>query len=716
MSSTDPNPGPTPGAWADSTGDVGAGGDVLRMLQEVEAQLEHLRQAEQRQREMQQTLEERAKSLEDRERLAEEARTALESDRRTLETELEELRQRREAFDAQAREAEERSAALSQSESDSASRAEEVSRRLAEVEDREREIGERAESLQAKASEIDERARALEGEASDIAGQLDRVRTEMEHQERAAEEATRERDELRDEAQRNANDLQVTRDQLERLKEAYKEQARRAAEAANAEELTEELAELRNERERLASELEAHQAQHEREHQETCAERDRLATELEALRATQHELEPIRAETERLTAALEEAQTQHERALGELRSERDRLAGELEAHRDQIGGDERALHERVDYAVNAERERLAKEFEADRERAEREFEVERERMGREFRAERDRLESEVRAAMHAAEHGGKQPASNRGGSERAERRRHRLMRYRSAVTARARKLRVANEVLRERIAQCDGLLSQRRELAAAKRAIDETRGRVEAARARTSASAVTFFMLATVIMLGGISWLITGHFAPATYTASARLAAAVPPDATEDPAQFEAWQQFHEELLMHPRTLERAAGRFQRRGMDELARPEAVKTEIEPVLVHASNQPGDLTLEIRGPGREHTQRVLETYVTSIVAEANESRARRRDGYSTVVSDPATSGTEAIMDERPKYALMGLGGATAVAMVLWFGLWGAMSKRKAAFEASARLDEILADSRWVDPVPDVPRRAGSNTQG
>jgi len=68
--------------------------------------------------------------------------------------------------------------------------------------------------------------------------------------------------------------------------------------------------------------------------------------------------------------------------------------------------------------------------------------------------------------------------------------------------------------------------------------------------------------------------------------------------------------------------------------------------------------------------------------------------------------------EAVADPRPKYAGIGLAIAAGVAAILWFGLWGAMSKVRARYEASSRLDEILDEARWVDPVPDVARRPGA----
>lgn len=576
MSPTDPNAAHG-GSWTGATGEAGPGGDVLRMLQEVEAQLAHLRQAEQRQRETQQALDRRAAEIEEALRHTEERRAALEAERQTIQHAAAELREREERLESRRNEFGAHASTLDLEKRRAATLAAEAEALRERLAAREERLAEREAMVEARTRDLDQRSTALDDRASGVTSELDRLRTELHHHDRERDALVRERDALHEESLRSAEALRTTKDQLHRLKEAYKEVSRRAAEGGG-------------------------------------------------------------ADTERLSQELAEARAEHERIEQELRARLDEARAELER------------------------------------------------------------------AAHA-----KQPPKVIVGGERVHRRWDRLRRYRLAVRGRARKLRLANDVLRERIAACDGLLTQRRELAAAKRAIDETRGRVEAARARTSASASTFFVFATLILLGALSWLITGQFVPATYVASARIDAVAPDGAAVDEAQQTAWQQFHEELLMHPRLLERAAGRFQRRGMAELTKPEAVKAELEPVLAHASGRPGELSLEIVGEGRERTERVLETYVTALVAEANESRARRRDAFSTIIAEPARSGTEPVADPRPLYAAMGLGGATVVAAAVWFGLWGAMARRRAAFEASSKLDEILAESRWADPAPDVPRR-------
>jgi hypothetical protein len=290
--------------------------------------------------------------------------------------------------------------------------------------------------------------------------------------------------------------------------------------------------------------------------------------------------------------------------------------------------------------------------------------------------------------------------------ERVVSRMRRLRACRNVVSARARKLRRAGEVLQQRVEQCDTLLQQRRELAAAKRALDELHRRVESARAKQSTALQLCVWLVTLSTLAGLSWVIAGRYSPPSYASKTVIAAETDGANAGDVG---AWDEFHIELLTHPRLIERVAARLQRRGMTDVGTVDAVRTMIDNSLTHRELSPGRLEVEVIAQGRERSTRLLETYVTALVAEANEARPRRRDGMATVIELEPQAGEEPVADLRPKYAGIGLAISAGTAALLWFGLWSAMSKVRARYESSSRLDEILNEARWVDPVPDVSRR-------
>ena len=391
--------------------------------------------------------------------------------------------------------------------------------------------------------------------------------------------------------------------------------------------------------------------------------------------------------------------------LAEFRGQADRLRQELESQQGSASAGHQELLDKIE-SLSVERDRLAAQVQQQGTATQKEVEDLREKVEGLIH-ERDLLSAELASARS------RQPPvtgqSRAMPPARVASRMRRLRACRNVVSARARKLRRAGEVLQQRVEQCDTLLQQRRELAASKRALDELHKRVETARAKQSTALQLCVWLVTLSTLAGLSWVIAGRYSPPSFASKTVIAAETDGANAGDVV---AWDEFHIELLTHPRLIERVAARLQRRGMTDVGTVDAVRTMIETSLTHRELSPGRLEVEVVAQGRERSTRLLETYVTALVAEANEARPRRRDGMATGIELEPVAGQEPVADLRPKYAGIGLAISAGTAALLWFGLWSAMAKVRARYEASSRLDEILNEARWVDPVPDVSRRAAA----
>lgn len=213
-------------------------------------------------------------------------------------------------------------------------------------------------------------------------------------------------------------------------------------------------------------------------------------------------------------------------------------------------------------------------------------------------------------------------------------------------------------------------------------------------------------------MLGLLSWIVAGQFVQPVYAARAVLAAqqrATNPN----PAELEGWQTFHVDLLTDPRLLDRVAERMERRGIADLAHPARLAAALESSLVWTSTAPGRLELELRGPGAERTLRALDTYVSTLVAEANTARSRRADAAVTVVESQPRLGGEPIEDRRPIYAGVGLAVSSLLAVGFWSVIWRRLSKAQSVFEQADRLDQLLEERRWVDPIEQLINREDSS---
>ncbi len=277
-------------------------------------------------------------------------------------------------------------------------------------------------------------------------------------------------------------------------------------------------------------------------------------------------------------------------------------------------------------------------------------------------------------------------------------RRQRMQRCRLLLRERSGKIRQASEMLKARHQQYEQVLSLRGEVITAKRAVDSLAKKVQTASARTRAAAAVFYLAGLIAVLGALSWAITRQMVPATYVARAVVVADARNKTLSD-ADLAAWQSYHETLLGDPQFLESAAERMGRRGIATLATPGDLKAELDKSFDSQSAQNGQLVLELRGLGADRTQRVLDTYVTALVSQANAAKEHRSDGAATTILEPARCAPTPVKDPRPLYAAGLLGGSTVVFLLIGGLVWGRLAAAKQKFETEARIDEFVESPDW-----------------
>lgn len=286
-----------------------------------------------------------------------------------------------------------------------------------------------------------------------------------------------------------------------------------------------------------------------------------------------------------------------------------------------------------------------------------------------------------------------------------ETRRRRLKLMHAMLRDRTDKVRKASEALRHRFEQCEGVLKQRAELAATRERIIEAEKRIQNASSRTRAAAVTLCAVATMGVIGGLSWALARQVAPATFVATAELAA----DGrgrTLQPGELQEWQNYHEKMFSDPRFHQMAAERFQRLGMASVGTPTDVKRLVEERIRWESLNPGQMSLHLQGQGSRNTERMLNTFAAAFASHANAAQTARTDGGVTRVTQEARTGDEPIDNTRTYWALAMMGIGTSICFFVATALWKKLAGAKTAFEQDHQIAAILDENRWgvqVDAV-------------
>lgn len=295
--------------------------------------------------------------------------------------------------------------------------------------------------------------------------------------------------------------------------------------------------------------------------------------------------------------------------------------------------------------------------------------------------------------------------------ERLTRRRERLRKYRSAVRDQADKVRKASEIVKKRYDQAEQVLSHRAELAAIRERVIDADRRSQSGRARTRAVQISFFAVAIVAILGGMSWAISSQVAPAAFMAESTVSA----DGRGrelSAAELDEWKSFHEGVLKDPLFHEAAAERFKRLGLMQLATPVAVREVIDTSITTDDSRPGELSIRMIGAGAARTERVMEAFTAAFASYANSMQQKRIDGSATKVLKPASVSGEPIDNTRTYYALGFMGAGLVVVFAAALAVWSKLARAKTSFEMDQQVASALVGTQWADLVKPDARQADS----
>lgn len=617
---------------------------------------------------------------------AREAVSRRESDMGGRQRSIEEAAARLEALQAQAKE---RSGKLE-------SRAQELEQAEARLTDQAHEIGRRLEAMEAQSRDLSERAAAAEERARQAEQELETSRARREQAEEAVgaleaalAEARRESSSISTSVEESesqigtlttrANELEerIERLSAEReLRQAERDEALRVCERLERESaerlgmIEEKLAEAED----RASEADSNAEGYRRRADALEAAARALAEELEQARAGGGDDAGLRAQVAERDRAIAERDEAIAGLQSKLATATEKITQFGEFIKTQMpggGGKAAAALE----SLQARVAELKGQVDA-------------------LRLERDRLAARLVQRPQG-------PVSD----ERLQLRRERLSRMRKHLRVQGRKVRRANELLQDRFAQCESLLSRRAELAAVHQTILEQREKTKSQRSLSAASGAMLAFVVTAAVLLGLSWIAAEKVSPGEYAATAIIAADGGERVLAESAR-EEWQHYHEQMFEDPRFIESLADMLKRRGMATLGTPGAVQQALASGFTMSSPSDGQLHLEYRDNGTTRTERVLDTVAVAVARNANRTRSRRTDGAMSVVSSPAQVGSDPVGGDRLVYAAGIFGGGLCLSLTFGAVVWRRMATAKSTFEHDQQLQALLSEARWQDPRVDL----------
>lgn len=608
--------------------------DVLGALTTIEAQLAALRQTQaDHEQEIATAQEQLAAREHDLKALAATVRdkqAALQKREADLATRESSIAEREQRLDADRRAVESARAALDDRTGTLEARTAEIEARASELAEREAAIQDReqaatdADTLQARVESAHAEIDTLTRELTESSARLDRSAAESESLRDQVAGLTRDcaaASRLGDDARRRAGELEgsvaTITQQHDRARAELAEMVRSALSPARVEELVEEG-------------IEKARAEWATAHEATAA----AAAEAESLRAKLDDLRAARdAATARAEAAerasIESAQQAAE-AEARIRATADRNDG------NQAGADPHELAKR-DAAIKALRDRM---MAAQQDKASLEV-----KLG-EATGELEKLRAQP---MQPAPMSGAMAGVSSAAHEQLSEERSKIVKMREAVTERERAINAKAQA----IAACASW-----------------------AKATYTAAA----LMGCLLVCAGASWVASGRIATPMFNARAALAID-DRERAATPEQLEAWQEYHEKLVLDPQLMDQVASRMRLRGVEALADPSDVHDMLEERLDVAADGAGNISLTLQGRGAQPTERALETLVTSYISLANSTRDMRRDGCGVMVVSPAAADANPVgASGRMNAFLLCFGGSAAVLLLVVFKIASADRSR------------------------------------
>lgn len=314
------------------------------------------------------------------------------------------------------------------------------------------------------------------------------------------------------------------------------------------------------------------------------------------------------------------------------------------------------------------------------------------------REERERLDRKISELKSASKAGGPVREAIHPGTSSLRQRR--LKRCRAILREHVSKVRKASEVLAKRFEQCEQVLMQRSQLAAAKRQLDIAGASLARRAAAKRAGVLTLCIVLTLAVLGALSWAVVGQAWPGDFSARTEIAADGRGRELSD-GELDEWRRALEATLADPQFAETVAGRMRQRGYESLGTTGAIRDLFAGSFSHDSPAPGTLALELRATGREKAARSLDIIATALASDANAARERRADGAVTLIKGPAAAGAQPIEDHRLPRTGIVLLGAVVLTCGLGLGVWSKLSRAKQEFELGSQIDQVLDDAKWSE---------------
>ena len=285
------------------------------------------------------------------------------------------------------------------------------------------------------------------------------------------------------------------------------------------------------------------------------------------------------------------------------------------------------------------------------------------------------------------------------------RRRKRLRRSRELIARQSAKVRKASALLNERFEQCEAMLAHRATVVEAHRAVEELGEKLKRRKAAMRSGWLAVAAVVAITALSGLSWMSASIFVPAEHAGTIRIAA----QATRPLAQAEMdeWRSYHTSLLRDPRFAEKAAERFDQRGVPGLTSPTAVQQRFERDLAILQEPDAAITLEWRGAGRGAVVRELDTVARTLVSEANAARMRRAVGVSAQVEGDVDPG-DPIDNQRVIVAAAGILGGSALLLIFVWASYRRLVSQRGDLERPVVLDEVL-EAEWAGATPQSDER-------
>lgn len=651
----------------------------------------------------------------------------LETDRRALTQDRERLDQDRKALEELAGAAERRTGEIARMSDELEARKHSLDQREHAISEQESALAARRGELEARATELAERRREVDARAQTLA---ETERTLADREKAAADalakaeqvrtETTRRGEELRvveERAKRDQNELGQLRQNLTAAHQQTSQTIKALQEAtARAERAEQTALDLRGELDALSSRSGESAA--------AVRERDELRQASEELRAKLRGAEEHEARLAAAVQALKEQSEAASRQRDELQANLTRAkatttgapdgGAELASARAKLAESEAARTKALETLASREKEltdarliiddlrgQLAQQ-EKDAKELEGVLEQLRERLRTEaakteaFAAQAQSLEARVSELASRPAPAGAPAAVHAGGP--GESRLRRIGLVRKLVREKTKKIRRVSEALGKRYEQCEQVLTLRQEVLAAKRSVEAVFKKQQSTEARSRAVQSTFFLTCAAAMMAGIAWLLAGQVAPETFVAKAVLAA----DNSERQlggGELEEWSKWHRELLDDPRFHDFAAQKLSRQAIAGWTTPSAVKDRIKGSLQVTNNKPGEMTMELKGVGREKLERELQALAIAVQSSSREARERRVDGANTNITQPAKAGAEPIESVRLVYTGAIFGGEALIFGILGAMVWNRLRQAKMKFDQSQAVEATEDEGRW-----------------